>query len=64
MVCVQTNRFDSSKGKKSWSKKNCFFSLVNIFDKRFKQPDENRVKIANHILEFISHEVEHGSRFI
>ncbi|CAF0950776.1 unnamed protein product, partial [Adineta ricciae] len=36
--------------------------LTNKFDssKGFKEPDEASFKIANHILDFILHEVEHG----
>ena len=39
--------------------------LTNKFDssKGFKEPDEASFKIANHILDFILHEVEHGSEF-
>ncbi len=31
--------------------------------KGFKEPDEVSFKIANHILDFILHEVEKGSKF-
>jgi len=39
--------------------------LTNKFDssKGFKKPDDVSFKIANYILDFILHEVEHGSKF-
>ncbi|CAF3102854.1 unnamed protein product, partial [Rotaria sp. Silwood2] len=40
--------------------------LTNKYDSSpgFKKPDDASFKIANHILEFILHEVEYGSKFV
>jgi len=57
---VLTNKFDSSKRKVFFF---FFFFFFFLFDLTlaFKAPDDTSVKIANIILDFILHEVDHGS---
>lgn len=54
---VLTDVFESSKGKDQLIERRFFVSRLFI---AFKQPDETSFKIANNILDFILHEVDHG----